>query len=155
MEDIQYLTFFIGKEVFAVEVLKIHEIIPYDTITHIPRMAPYLKGVMNIRGKIVPIVSLNKRLDLNIQMDNKKQSIIIISLPYEDEMNDVGIIVSKVDQVFTVDKKDIESSPIFGSKIKKEFIKNIVKFKDNFISILDIDEILNLHELSTTTQKMV
>ena len=155
MKDIQYLTFYIGNEVFALEVLKIHEIIPYDTITHIPRMASYLKGVLNIRGKIVPIVSLNKRLELNVKMDNKKQSIIIISLPYNLEMNDVGIIVSKVDQVFTVDKENIESSPIFGSKIKKEFIKNIVKFNETFISILDIDEILNLDDLSTTTQKIV
>ncbi len=155
MEDIQYLTFYIGDEVFALEVLNIHEIIPYDTITHIPRMASYIKGVMNIRGKIVPIVSLNKRLELNLPMNNKKQSIIIISLPFDGEMNDVGVIVSKVDQVFTINKKDIESSPIFGSKIKKEFIKNIAKFNENFISILDIDEILNLKDLSTTKQKMV
>ena len=155
MEDIQYLTFYIGDEVFALEVLKVHEIIPYDTITHIPRMESYVKGVMNIRGKIVPIISLNKRLELNLHMNNKKQSIIIISLPFDGEMNDVGVIVSKVDQVFTINKKDIESSPIFGSKIKKEFIKNIAKFNENFISILDIDEILNLKDLSTTKQKMV
>ena len=155
MEDIQYLTFYIGDEVFALEVLKIYEIIPYDVITHIPRMEAYVEGVMNIRGKIVPIVSLNKRLELNLYMDTKKQSIIIISLPYDDEINDVGVIVSKVDQVFTINKKDIESSPIFGSKIKKEFIKNIAKFKDNFISVLDIDEILNLQELSATKQEMV
>ena len=155
MEDIQYLTFYIGDEVFALEVLKIHEIIPYEKITHIPRMQPYVIGVMNIRGKIVPIISLNKRLELNIPMNEKKQSIIIISLPYDNEMNDVGIVVSKVDQVFTINKENIESSPVFGSKIKKEFIKNIAKFKDDFISVLDIDEILNLDDLSTTTQKMV
>ena len=154
MEDIQYLTFYIGDEVFALEVLKIHEIIPYDYITHIPRMQSYVKGVMNIRGKIVPIISLNTRLELNIKLDYKKQSIIILSLPYDGEMSDIGVIVSKVDQVFTVNKENIESSPVFGSKIKKEFIKNIAKFNNQFISILDIDEILNLKDLSTTKQNM-
>ncbi len=154
MTDIQYLTFFIGDEVFALDVLKIDEIIPYDDITYIPRMQPYIMGVMNIRGKIIPIVSLNKRLDLNLPMDSKKQSIIIISLTYEDEKHEVGVVVSKVDKVYTLIKEYIEPSPAFGSKIDKKFIKNIASFDDKFISIIDIDEVLNLKELSTTTQEI-
>jgi len=152
MDEIQYLTFYIGDEIFALDVLKIKEIIPYDHITTIPLMQSYVEGVMNIRGSIVPIISLNDRLNLHLNMQSKKQSIIIISLNYDGEISDVGIIVSKVDQVFTLNPDEIESSPIFGAKIEKRFIKNIAKFKDDFISILDIDEILNLEELSTTKQ---
>ena len=155
MKEIQYLTFYIGDEIFALDVLKIQEIIPYDHITKIPLMQSYVQGVMNIRGSIVPIISLNNRLDLNLYMDVKKQSIIIISLEYDDEKSDIGIVVSKVDQVFTLKNNEIEASPVFGSKIEKKFIKNIAKFNDNFISILDIDEILNLDELSTTKQEEV
>ena len=155
MNELQYLTFFIGDEVFALDVLKIQEIIPYDHITKIPLMQSYIQGVMNIRGSIVPIISLNNRLDLNLYMDSKKQSIIIISLDYDGVKSDIGIVVSKVDQVFTLKENEIEASPVFGSKIEKKFIKNIAKFNDDFISILDINEILNLEELSTTKQDMI
>ncbi len=152
MKNTQYLTFYIGNEVFALEVLSVSEIIPYGEITYIPKMQPFVMGVMNIRGNIVPIVSLNKRLDLNLDMDLKKQSIIILSLTYDNEVSNIGVIVSKVDQVFTLEDNHIESSPAFGSKVKKEFIKNIVKFNDTFISILEIKEILNLEHLSLTMQ---
>ena len=155
MDESQYLTFYLGDEVFALDVLKIYEIIPYSSITYIPKMQPYIKGVMNIRGQIVPIISLNKRLGVNAKMDEKKKSIIIISLDYDGEQHNVGVVVSKVDQVFTLDNIDLETPPTFGSKIDKRFIINIAKFQEQFISILDIDEILNLEELSTTTQDMV
>ena len=155
MTELQYLTFFVGDEVFALDVLKIHEIIPFDNITHIPRMQPYMLGVMNIRGNIIPIVSLNKRLDLHLSMESKKKSIMIISLNYNGENQEVGVIVSKVDKVYTLTSDQIEPSPTFGSKIKKEFIKNIAAFDNQFISILDIDEILNLEDLSSTTQEIV
>ena len=155
MQENQYLTFYIGTEIFALDVLKIHEIIPYSKITYIPKMQSFVKGVMNIRGKIVPIISLNERLELNISMDSDKHSIIIISLDYEGDQNDVGIVVSKVDQVFTLSPSQLESAPTFGSKISKKFIHNIAKFNDEFISILDMDEILNLKDLSTTQQDMV
>ena len=155
MNNLQYLTFYIGDEIFAIEVLKIKEIIPYDYITPIPLMHPFIEGVMNIRGKVVPIVCLNKRVDLNVEMSSSKQSIIIISLTYEEEESDVGIVVSVVNKVFTKEEATLESSPTFGSKIRKDLIKNIAKVEDQFIPILDIDKILNLDELSETLQDEV
>ena len=156
MDENKFLTFYIGDEIFALDVLMINEIIPYNRITYIPKMQPYIKGVMNIRGQIVPIISLDIRLELDIQqeMEKKKKSIIIISLNYDDEQSLVGVIVNKVDQVFTLSPSQLESAPTFGAKIPKHFIHNIAKFDDKFISILDMDEILNLQELSTTLQDM-
>jgi purine-binding chemotaxis protein CheW len=154
MDEFQFLTFYIEKEIFALDLLQIQEIIPYDHITYIPKMQPYILGVMNIRGKIIPIVSLNKRLDLNLPMDSKKRSIIIISLQYEDERLDIGVVVSKVDKVYTLQADKIEPAPTFGTTIKKEFIKNIASFDDQFISILNVDEVLNIDHLSKTTQEI-
>ncbi|MEA3352496.1 MAG: chemotaxis protein CheW [Campylobacterota bacterium] len=152
MTQIQFLTFNIGSELFALEVLKVKEIIPIGTITAIPLMQPFIKGVMNIRGNIVPIIDMNKRLELDLDMNSKKESIIILSLEYEDEHHHIGFIVSKVDKVFTKESLDLESTPLFGSKVKKIFIKNIAKVDEQFITILDIERILDFDELSQTTQ---
>jgi len=155
IDTLQYLTFYIGDEVFALEVLKIKEIIPYNDITPIPMMQCYIKGVMNIRGNVVPIIDLNKRVELNIDVHSSKLSIIIITLKYnDDEFDDIGIIVSQVDKVFTKENSTLESSPTFGSKIRKDLIKNIAKVDDTFIPILDIDKILDINDLSKTLQEM-
>jgi len=154
MDENKFLTFYIDNDIFALDVLMISEIIPYSRITYIPKMQPYIKGVMNIRGQIVPIVSLDIRLKLNVEMHKKKRSIIIISLNYNDEPSLVGVIVNKVDQVFTLNQAQLELPPTFGAKIPKNFIHNIAKFDDKFISILDMNEILNLQDLSTTLQDM-
>jgi purine-binding chemotaxis protein CheW len=155
MEKLQYLTFYIANEVFALDVLKIKEVIPYDEITPIPLMHSYIAGVMNIRGNVVPIVDLNKRVELNIKMSNKKLSIIIVSLLQDNEMSDIGIIVSRVDKVFTREESTLEQSPTFGSKIKKDLIKNIAKVNNDFIPILNIDKILNIEDLSSTMQELI
>lgn len=154
MTQIQYLTFNIDSEIFAIEVLKIQEIIPKGVITTIPLMKPFIKGVMNIRGSVVPIIDIGKRLELDILNSSKKESIIIINIEHEDETVNIGFIVSKVDKVFTKDTLDLESTPMFGSKVKKTFIKNIAQVDGNFITILDIEKILNIDELSQTIQNL-
>jgi purine-binding chemotaxis protein CheW len=155
MDTLQYLTFYIADEVFALEVLKIKEIIPYNDITPIPLMKDYIEGVMNIRGNVVPIIDLSKRVELDKNSATEKLSIIIISLDYGgDTLDDVGIIVTQVDKVFSKENSTLESSPTFGSKIKKDLIKNIAKVDDSFIPILDIEKILDLDDLSETLQEV-
>ena len=139
MEELQYLTFYLGDEVFALDVLKIKEIIPYGEITSIPLMQPFLKGIMNIRGSVVPIVDLPKRVELDVDLYTKQLSIIIVSIDYENELSNVGIMVSRVDKVFSEEISELESSPAFGSNIKKEWVKSIAKVEDEFIPILDIE----------------
>jgi len=148
MEDSQYLTFYVKDDIFALDVIKIYEIIPYEEVTYIPKMQDFIEGVLNVRGNIIPIISLNKRLGLNKSLNCNKKSIIILSISYEGEINEIGITVSKVDKVYSLEKTSLESSPIFGSNIEKRFIKNIAKFENQFISILNIEEILNLNDLS-------
>lgn len=148
MEESQYLTFYIKDDIFALDVINIYEIIPYDTITYVPRMEDFIEGVLNVRGNIIPIISLNKRLKLNKDLNCKKKSIIIASISYENEINKIGIIVTKVDKVYSLEKTSLDNTPIFSTNIEKIFIKNIAKFGDKFISILDIKEILNLDDLS-------
>jgi len=154
MNKVQYLTLYIGKEIFAVEVLRIKEIIPNDYITFIPLMQPYITGVMNVRGDVVPILDLSKRVELNIDISEDRKSIVIVSVTYDDVKTDIGIIVSMVNKVFEHSINELESSPAFGSKIKKEFIKQIAKVDDEFIPILDLDKILDINDLSKTMQNI-
>jgi purine-binding chemotaxis protein CheW len=153
MDSTQYLTFSIGSDIFAVEVLKISEIIPIGTITPIPQMQPYIQGVMNIRGNIVPIVNLNDRLNLSNKCESKRQSIVIVKMQYEEEESHIGFIVSKVDKVFSKQEHELESIVKFDSKVKNMFVKNVAKVNEQFITILNMDTILNLDDLSATMQE--
>jgi len=153
MDEIQYLTLYLGNEIFALELLRIQEIIPHGDITIIPLMQSYVKGVMNIRGDVVPILDLSKRVELDVDISSDKQSIIIITVIYDNVETNIGMVVSMVNKVFEQNSNELESFPTFGSKIKKDFIKQIAKVGDDFIPILDLDKILDLDELSLTMQE--
>ena len=152
MNNIQYLTFYIAKEIFAIEVLRIKEIIPDSDITPIPLMQKFILGVLNVRGDIIPIIDLSDRLELGIDISHDKHSIIIVSMEYEKLETMVGIVVSMVNKVFQQDSKQLEASPTFGTKIKKDFTKQVAKVDDKFIPILDLDKILDLDDISLTRQ---
>ena len=151
MVNNQYLTFYINDKDFALDVLSVKEIIPYGKITKIPTMQSFVVGVMNIRGMAVPIIDMGDRLDIGSIEDAKKKSIIIVNIELDEEETEIGFIVSQVNQVFTIETVDLETTPSFGTKLRKEFIKNIGKINNDFITILDIENIFNLNEISTTT----
>jgi purine-binding chemotaxis protein CheW len=146
----QYLTFFINDEIFALDVLNVKEIIPFGKITKIPTMQPFVLGVMNIRGMAVPIIDIANRLSLESVSNKTTKTIIIVTLELDDEKTDIGFIVSRVNQVFTIEDINLETTPSFGTKLRKDFIKNIGKIDNNFITILDIENIFNLDEISKT-----
>jgi purine-binding chemotaxis protein CheW len=152
MEKTQFLTFFIGDEIFALEVLRIKEIIPFSKVTKIPLMQSYISGIMNVRGDIVPILDLAKRVALDVKSSSDKLSVVIVSIMYENKDVNIGMVVHQVNKVFEQSSEELELSPIFGSNIKKDFIKQIAKVDGDFIPILDIDKLLNLDEISITLQ---
>lgn len=153
MEEVKYLTFYVGNEVLALDLLHIKEIIPYEDITEIPLMQECILGVINLRGHIVPVVDINKRLELNVNMKlYKHRSIVIVSIVEDEKEIDIGIVVNVVSEVFSYVLDDLESSPLFGTKIKKRFVKQEAKIGTVFIPILDIENVLNVEELSVTNQ---
>lgn len=150
IKEQQYLTFYLYDEVYSIEVLKIKEIIPFGIITPVPLTQPYIQGVMNVRGMVVPVISLADRLKIAKSSSTKKISIIIVTVFIDGEKSDFGILVSKVNKVFTIPVSDLEPAPFFGTKLRRDFIKHIGKINGEFITILDVDNILNIGELSTT-----
>ena len=153
VEKHQYLTFLLSDEIFAIEVLKVKEIIGFGMVTPIPSMPKYVLGVINVRGNVLPIISLARRFELEIMQKSHKTCIIIVSAMIDDEALDVGLVVDMVNQVYDILPHKIEATPMFGTSLRKDFIKKIGKVDKKFISILDIEGIINLQEITMTIDK--
>lgn len=147
-EEHQYLTFMLGDEIFGIGALSIKEIITYGTITKVPTMSPFVAGITNVRGNVIPVISLAERFGVSQNAITNKTCIIIVSIPFDSEKIDIGLIVDRVDQVHDILPLSIEETPSFGTKIKREFLEKIGKVDGKFISILNNETILNIDELS-------
>ncbi len=148
LKDNQYLTFYLKGEIFGVEVLYVKEIIEYIIITKVPLMQEFLLGVTNIRGNVISVIDLANRLGIGKSEITKRTSIIITEVNINEEIFNIGLLVDSVNQVVEIEGKNIETAPMFGAKIRKEFIKKMGKIDDKFITIINADEVLELEEVS-------
>ncbi|MEI6713569.1 MAG: chemotaxis protein CheW [Verrucomicrobiota bacterium] len=150
----KYLTFVLGPECYGIPILKVSEIIRLQPITSVPNMPEYLKGVLNLRGKIIPILDLRIRLQLPAE-DSELACIIVVGLQSaEGKTAHLGMIVDSVEEVVTVSGSDIDPVPHFGSSIAKDYIRGIAKLKGHIKTLLDIDKLIcdaTLKEISKGT----
>ncbi|QOY55294.1 purine-binding chemotaxis protein CheW [Candidatus Sulfurimonas marisnigri] len=147
--DNQFLTFYVAGEIYALSVLHIKEIIEYSIVTKVPLMQECVSGITNIRGSVIPVIDLGIRLNIShTQTINKRTSIIVIEKEDEIQNFQVGLVVDEVNEVYDIITKEQEDAPVFGSKIRKEFIEHIGKVKGSFIPILNSSELVNIEELS-------
>lgn len=144
----QYFTFILKDELFCIEVSPIKEIIEYINITKVPMMQDFVKGITNVRGNIIPVIDLGKRLNLGETKIDRKTCIVIIEVRQDDYKHDMGILIDSINQVLELEDVDIEEAPNFGAKIERRFIEKMGKISNKFINILDIDTILDIKELS-------
>ncbi len=143
----KFLTFQLGKEIYGIPIKKAKEIIGVMTITHIPRTQGYIKGVINLRGKIVPVVDLRAKFGMKTKDYDDRTCIIIIEVSLSDSIRSVGIAVDTVSEVINIVKSDIEQSPQVDVQIEEGFLAGLGKMKDKVIIILNIDRILNSKEI--------
>ncbi len=136
----KYLTFFLGAIEFGIEIIKVQEIIGVQTITKVPRVPKFIKGVINLRGKILPIMDLRLKLYLE-EGNNTEETCIIIVKTNNVEM---GIIVDKVFEVINIENKNIGKTPSFGENINTEYISGIGRLGDKVKLLLDIDKVLSI-----------
>ena len=149
IEESQYLTFQSGTEVFGIGILRIKEIKEYVSVTTIPMMPDYIKGVINLRGNVVPIIDLPVRLGRENSIISKRSCVIIVEVENEEEFIDIGILVDAVNEVIDIPPGAIEMAPSFGAKIRAEFIQGIGKLENQFVIILSINRVLSVAELSS------
>lgn len=144
----QYLTFYIGKEVFAVGILAIKEIIQYGQLTTVPLMPAYIRGVINLRGSVVPVIDLAVRLGRGEAQVGKRSCIVIVEVDYGGEAMDIGVMVDMVSAVIEIGPDQIESAPAFGASVRADFIEGIGKVGAQFVVILHIGHTFSMDELA-------
>ena len=147
----KYLTFVLGKESYGIGVLKIREIIRMLVITGVPRMPGYVKGVINLRGKVIPVLDLRVKFGLGIAEINERTCIVVVqaSLP-GGAMPQIGIIVDAVEEVVNIPGSDIEETPDFGGQISTDYLLGMAKVKGAVKSLLDIDKVIAAQSVEQT-----
>ena len=139
----QFLTFQLGEELYGVDILRVQEIKSYTTVTKIPNTPSYIKGVLNLRGTIVPIVELRTTFGMET-IDYTILTVIIVVVVRDRIM---GLVVDSVSDVLNISKKDIQAPPEFGTKIDVSFLNGIAKSGDNLVELLNIDRLLTESEM--------
>jgi len=151
-EPRQYLTFTLGGEMFAVETLSVKEIIEYGQITAVPMMPPSIRGVINLRGAVVPVIDLKARFGAAATEVTRRTCIVIIELGAEDEHQVIGIVVDTVSEVLEIPPAEIEPPPAFGARIRTDFISGMGKIAGHFVILLDMGRVLSVDELSSLSE---
>ena len=143
----QFLTFQLGEELYGVDILRVQELKGYTTVTRIPNTPSYIKGVMNLRGTIVPIVELRVTFGMET-IDYTMLSVIVVVVVRDRIM---GLIVDSVSDVLNISQKDIQAPPEFGTKVNVSFLNGIAKCGDKLVALLNIDRLLGESEMQKAT----
>ena len=144
----KYLTFCLENEEYGISILKIKEIIGMMTITSVPQTPDFVKGVINLRGKVLPVIDLRQKFSMSEMEYNDKTCIIVVELDMRDSVLHVGIVVDSVSEVLNIKKEDIDENVSFGVSVHTEYIQGIARTEDSVKILLDIDQVFNLEELT-------
>lgn len=142
-----YLTFRLGTELFAAHVSKVYNILEMPPVTYVPKSPPHMKGVINLRGSVLPVVDTRIKFGMAETQYAKNTCILVLSVKIDNESVDVGALVDMVHEVVEIEAEHIIDPPSVGSKYKSEYIKGILKVKNQFVMLLDIDKIFETHEV--------
>lgn len=144
----QYLTFVLGEEVYAIGILQIKEIIEFTSLTAVPLMPACIRGVINLRGAVVPVLDLSARFGRKAAGPTRRTCIVIVEAEQEGRRQDIGVIVDAVNEVLEIASAEIEPAPQFGIRMRPDFIRGMGKVAGRFVIILDTDRVLSAGEIS-------
>jgi len=144
----KYLTFTLAKEEYGIGILKVKEIIGMMPITTVPRTPGFVKGVINLRGKVIPVVDLRLKFDMDEMEYTERTCIIVVEIAGASEPVLIGIVVDAVSEVLNVKGADIEDTPTFGAKLDTEYIRGMAKMNGGVKILLDIDKVLIAEEVT-------
>lgn len=144
----QFLTFLLGGEPFAINILVIKEIIEYGSLTTVPLMPDFIRGVLNLRGQVLPVIDLAARFGRAPADVARRTCIVIVEMDNDGEKQEVGVVVDSVSEVMDIAASAIQPAPAFGAKIRVDFIDGMVEVDGRFIIILNVDRVLSLDEMA-------
>ena len=138
----KYLTFTLGREEYGIEILKVREIIGYMAITAVPRAPEYIKGVINLRGQVIPVLDLRSRFEMDTAEITDQTCIIVAEINQQGRRFNAGLVVDQVQEVLDIAGDHIEDAPQFGGDVQTDFILGIGKIGNSIKILLDIDKVL-------------
>lgn len=150
----QYLTFMLGNETYGIAVKDVREVVEFDRVFKIPRVPDSIRGVINLRGEVVPVVDLYSRFYSSKCEISILTSVVIVEVRYNGRDVLVGIMIDEVKAVVNIYNSNIESTPEFGAKIRGDFVKEIGKVDSEFVILLDTNKVIDIHELSNLCSSM-
>jgi purine-binding chemotaxis protein CheW len=149
----QYLTFNLNDEVFAMDIRTVREIIQHASMTVVPLMPSFVRGVINLRGSVVPVIDLQSRFGRDNASVGKKTCIVIFDASAQGEKQELGLWVDSVSEVIDIADTEIEPAPSFGTTIAREFIRGMGKVGANFIPIIDTEKALSVEEMASIVER--
>lgn len=153
VETAQYLTFMLMGNTYALSIMNIKEIIQFGELTTVPMMPGFVRGVINLRGRVVPVIDLAARFGLGLTSVARRTSIVLVELPQaDDEIQQLGIMVDAVNEVVDIGAKDIEPPPSFGAQVRPDFISGMAKQNGKFIVVLKLEQVLSMQEMAGIAQ---
>ena len=144
---IQYLSFVLGKEEYAVDILRVQEIRSWEPVSRVPNVPIYEKGVVNLRGAIVPIIDLRERFSLSKAEYTSLTVVVVLQTGSGNHTRIMGVVVDSVSDVISVERVEIQGAPDFGTKVSNEFINGLVSVNERMVMLLDVDKLLTLETL--------
>jgi purine-binding chemotaxis protein CheW len=154
-ETIQCLTFKLGEEVFAVDVAKVREILDFTTVTKVPQTPDFMRGVINLRGSVVPVVDMRLKFGMSGTEKTVNTCIIVMEIAIDGDTAVVGALADSVQEVLELEPDQIEPAPKIGTKLNTEFLVGMGKHNDIFIMILNIDKVFTFEELNLVQESLV
>jgi purine-binding chemotaxis protein CheW len=151
---VQYLTFFTAGEEYAVGIVKVSEIVEYEAVTTVPNTPIWIRGVTNLRGRVVPVVDLAVKFGLPASGISKFSCIIITEVMFQGENLTMGVLADSVSQVIELSADEIEATPPFGTRVKTDYLLGMGALGKKFCLILDIDKVLSADELLAVTESV-
>jgi purine-binding chemotaxis protein CheW len=148
-ETVQYLTFKLEEEVFALDVAKVREILEYTSITKVPQTPDFMRGVINLRGSVVPVIDLRLKFGMSATERMVNTCIIVVEVLMEDEIIILGALADSVQEVIEMEPEQIEAAPHIGTRLNTDYIRGMGKLGNRFIMILDIDKVFTNAELES------
>ena len=142
----RYLSFVLNDEEYCIEILKIKEIMGMTDITTIPQTPEFIKGVINLRGQIIPIIDLRLKFEMPYKDYNDRTCIVVVELNYEEEMTLMGIVVDSIQEVINIPEEKISQVPFINAKIKSEYINGIAETGESIKIVLDITKVITEEE---------
>jgi purine-binding chemotaxis protein CheW len=155
VEQQQYLTFLLCGQEYAISILRVKEIIGYDTVTTVPKTPKWVRGVINLRGKVVPVVDLAVRFGLEERPVTKTSCIIIVERQLESQNTMMGVMADAVSQVMDISAGEVQQVPAFGTRIKVDYLQGMAQLGKKFALLLDVDKVLSADELTDLQETSV